>query len=91
MADQVTLKKRAIKALENINDPFIPTLKRQYIIQQGILSYGKGRSGQRISLSDYRITYEILDEKLLIDVIEPGHRRGIHEYNSPYFLFQKKN
>jgi mRNA interferase RelE/StbE len=38
----------------------------------------KGRKGYRIRVGDYRI-YEIIDEILLIDVIDLGHRKDIYE------------
>ena len=39
----------------------------------------KGRDAYRIRVADYRIIYEILDEILLIDVIDLGHRKNIYK------------
>ena len=39
----------------------------------------KGRKGYRIRVGDYRVIYEILDDILLIDVIDLGHRKEIYE------------
>lgn len=39
----------------------------------------KGRSGYRIRIGDYRVIYEIFDGKLLIDVVDLGHRKDIYE------------
>lgn len=39
----------------------------------------KGRDGYRIRVANYRIIYEILDDVLLVDVIEIGHRKDIYE------------
>jgi mRNA interferase RelE/StbE len=38
----------------------------------------KGRKGYR-RVGDYRVIYEIIDEILLIDVIDLGHRKDIYE------------
>jgi mRNA interferase RelE/StbE len=35
--------------------------------------------GYRIRVGDYRITYDILDEILLITIIEVGHRSSIYK------------
>ena len=39
----------------------------------------KGRKGYRIRKGDYRILYDILDRKLIIDIIAAGHRKDIYE------------
>ena len=39
----------------------------------------KGRKGFRVRKGDYRIIYEILDRKLIIDIIAVGHRKDIYE------------
>ena len=38
----------------------------------------KGRDGYRIRIGDYGIVYQILDSKLLINVISIGHRKDIY-------------
>jgi mRNA interferase RelE/StbE len=38
----------------------------------------KGRLAWRIRVGDYRIIYEISDQKLIIVVIDVGHRRDIY-------------
>jgi mRNA interferase RelE/StbE len=38
----------------------------------------KGRPAWRIRVGDYRIIYEISDQKLIIVVIDVGHRRDIY-------------
>ncbi|MDR0979771.1 MAG: type II toxin-antitoxin system RelE/ParE family toxin [Candidatus Nomurabacteria bacterium] len=37
-----------------------------------------GRSGWRLRIENYRVIYEILDEILLIEVVEVGHRREVY-------------
>ncbi|CAM3933610.1 type II toxin-antitoxin system RelE family toxin [Flavobacterium weaverense] len=39
----------------------------------------KGRKGYRIRVGDYRVIYEIIDDILLIDVVDLGHRKDIYE------------
>ena len=39
----------------------------------------KGRDGYRIRKGDYRIIYDIYDNKLVIQIIAAGHRKDIYE------------
>jgi len=84
VAYQVTLKKRAIKALEDINEPYYSNVKAAiYALANNPRPKGykklKGRDGYRIRVADYRIIYDILDKILLVDVIDLGHRKDIYE------------
>lgn len=84
MAYQVTLKKRALKALEGINEPYYSKIKEAiYSLADNPRPQGykrlKGRDGYRIRVADYRIIYDIFDNILLVDVIELGHRKDIYE------------
>lgn len=38
----------------------------------------KGRPGLRVRVGNFRIIYTIEDDKLLIVVVKPGHRREIY-------------
>ena len=38
----------------------------------------KGRDGYIIRVGDYRIIYEIIDNLLIVNVIELGHRKDIY-------------
>jgi mRNA interferase RelE/StbE len=83
MVYQVTLKKRAIKALEKINEPYYSNIKETiYSLADNPRPIGyiklKGREGYRIRVADYRIIYEILDNILIVDVIDIGHRKDIY-------------
>jgi len=80
---QVTIKKHALRSLEDIQEPYFSN------IQADICSLAKdptppgykklkGRNGYRIRASDYRIIYEVFDKVLLIDVINLGHRKDIY-------------
>jgi mRNA interferase RelE/StbE len=78
------LRKRAIKALENIPDPYYSNIKEAiYSLAENPRPQGykklKGRTAYRIRVADYRIIYDISDDILLIDVIDLGHRREIYD------------
>jgi len=84
MAYSITLKKKAIKALIKINEPYYSGIKTAiYHLAENPKPQGykklKGRSGFRIRVGDYRIIYEVFDDMLLIDVIDLGHRKDIYE------------
>lgn len=38
----------------------------------------KGRRGYRIRVGDYQVVYEVEDDKLLVLIIDVGHRREIY-------------
>lgn len=84
MIYNVTVKKRAIKALEEINDPYYFNIKKAiYNLANNPRPAGckklKGRDSYRIRVANYRIIYEIFDNILLVDVIDLGHRKDIYE------------
>ncbi len=84
MAFKITLKKRAIKALQKINEPFYSNIKSAiYSLADNPRPQGykklRNRDGYRIRVGDYRIIYDIFDKELLIDVIDLGHRKDIYE------------
>jgi len=84
MAYQVTLRKRVIKALEKINEPYYSHIKEAiYNLADQPRPAGykklKGRDGYRIRVADYRIIYVISDAVLIVDVIDLGHRKDIYE------------
>jgi mRNA interferase RelE/StbE len=84
VAYQVTLKQRAIKALQSINEPYYSNIKEAiYSLTNNPRPQGyrklKGRDGYRIRVSDYRIIYDIFDNLLLVAIIDLGHRKDIIE------------
>lgn len=84
MPFRVTLKKRAIKALTKITEPYYSNIKDAiYGLSHNPRPQGykklKGRNGYRIRVADYRIIYEVFDDELLVDVINLGHRKDIYE------------
>jgi len=84
MVYEITLKRRAIKALESINEPYYSNLKLAIFAladnprPQGYKKL-KARDGYRIRVGNYRIIYDIFDHILLVDVIEVGHRKDIYD------------
>ena len=83
MTYQIRIKKRAIKALTKINEPYYTHIKQAiYSLQDNPRPQGykklKGRDAYRIRVANYRIIYEIFDTKLLVDVITIGHRKNIY-------------
>lgn len=83
MAYNVILKKRVIKTLEKINEPYYSNIKEAiYSLANNPRPSGykklKGRDGYRIRVADYRIIYDIFDDVLFVDVIDIGHRKDIY-------------
>ena len=81
---QITLRKRAIKALEHIDEPYYSNIKEAiYSLAENPRPQGykrlKGRTAYRIRVADYRIIYDIFDGILLVDVIDLGHRKDIYD------------
>jgi mRNA interferase RelE/StbE len=84
MPYQITIKKKAIKALQEISEPYYSNIKNTiYDLADNPRPHGykklKGRNGFRIRVADYRIIYEIFDNTLVVDVINIGHRREIYD------------
>lgn len=83
MAYQITIRKKAAKILEDINEPYYSKIKKSiYNLSNNPrpdeCKKLKGRNGYRIRVADYRIIYEIFDDNLIIDVITLGHRKDIY-------------
>ncbi|MFY7911116.1 MAG: type II toxin-antitoxin system RelE family toxin [Emticicia sp.] len=81
---ELVIEKRVLKELAKISDP------DYFKIREAILALAdnprpngyiklKGRNAFRIRQGNYRIIYEIIDKKLLVHVIELGHRKEIYE------------
>ena len=85
MPYQLTIKPKAIKALEKINEPDYSTIKAAiYNLADNPRPQGykklKGRDAYRIRSGDYRIIYSIFDKILTVDIIAIGHRKDIYEH-----------
>lgn len=84
MAYTITLKKKAIKALTKINEPYYSAIKTAiYNLAENPRPNGykklKGRDGYRIRVGTYRIIYDIFDTTLVVDVVNIGSRGDIYE------------
>ncbi len=83
MGYQIRIKKRVIKTLAKINEPYFTQIKQAiYNLQYNPRPRGyiklKGRDAYRIRVANYRIIYEIFDAELIVDVIAIGHRKDIY-------------
>jgi mRNA interferase RelE/StbE len=84
MTFTVTLMPRAMKALEKINEPFYSNIKSAiYSLAENPRPNGyrklRGRLGYRLRVADYRIIYNIIDNELIVNVINIGHRKDVYE------------
>ena len=84
MSFSITFSKQAIKALDQINEPFFSTIKESILaLAENPRPFGykqlKGRNGFRIRIGNYRVIYEIYNEILLIEIIAIGHRKDIYD------------
>jgi mRNA interferase RelE/StbE len=86
MQYKVDVENRAAKVLSKIDEPVYSRIKA--IILN--LAYNprpmgciklKGRDAYRIRTGDYRIIYEIIDNRLIINIITIGHRKDIYKNN----------
>ena len=84
MVYQVTIKKKVLKVLEDINEPYYSSIKNaiQNLADnprpRGYKKL-KDRTGYRIHVADYRIIYEVFDNILIVDVINIGHRQDVYK------------
>lgn len=84
MLYNIVLKKRVLKALHKIDEPYYSNIKKTiYSLKNNPRPIGylklKNRSGFRIRIDDYRVIYEIYDDILSVEVLEIGHRRDIYD------------
>jgi mRNA interferase RelE/StbE len=84
MPYRVTLKKKAIKSLTKINEPYYSNVKEAiYALANNPRPSGckklKGRDAYRIRIANYRAIYEINDEILLVDIVDVGHRKEVYK------------
>lgn len=84
MAYHVEIRKSAIKKLSKINEPYYSNIKNDILnLSENPRPPGckklKGRNGFRIRVANYRVIYEVIDHKLIVDVFEIGHRKDIYK------------
>ena len=81
---ELQYKKKAIKALAKINEPYFSAILKAIDAladNPRPLGYKKltGRSGYRIRVGTYRIIYDIFDNKLIVEIVNVGSRGDIYE------------
>lgn len=81
---ELQYKKKAIKALVKINDPYYSAiLEAIEALAENPRPYGckklTDRPGYRIRVGTYRIIYSILDTTLIVEIINIGSRGDVYE------------
>lgn len=80
---ELQYKKKAIKAIARINEPFYSKIIEainSLAVNPRPNGYKKltGRDGYRIRVGNYRILYDIFDTKLVIEIVNVGIRGDIY-------------
>ena len=83
MTYKVEVEKKAAKALEKIDEPDYYRIKAAILnLANDPRPYGyiklKGRDAYRITVGTYRIIYEIIDNRLIVNVVAVGHRKDVY-------------
>lgn len=81
---ELQYKKKAIKALSIINEPFYSNIIQAIDdLVENPKPFGykklKGRVGYRIRVGNYRVIYEIFNNNLIIEIVNVGSRGGIYQ------------
>lgn len=81
---EIQYKKKAIKALAKINDPYYSAIIKaidELAENPRPMGYKKltGRNGYRIRVGTYRIIYDIFETSLIIEIVNIGSRGEIYE------------
>ena len=80
---EIQYKKKAIRALVKINEPFYSTIIEAIdALAKNPLPKGykklMGRNGYRICVGQYRIIYDIFDTHLIIEIVNIGVRGDVY-------------
>jgi mRNA interferase RelE/StbE len=81
---ELQFKKKAIKALSTINEPFYSNIIKEIDdLIENPRPFGykklKGRTGYRIRVGTYRVIYDILDNNLIVEIVNIGSRGRIYQ------------
>lgn len=81
---ELQFKKKAIKALSKINDPYYTNIIEAIdSLAENPRPFGykklTGRDGYRIRVGTYRVIYDIFDTQLIIEIVNVGIRGDIYE------------
>lgn len=79
---ELEYKKKAIKALAKINEPYYTAiLEAIEMLAENPRPFGyiklSGWKGYRIRVGTYRIIYDIYDTKLIVEIVNVGFRGGV--------------
>jgi mRNA interferase RelE/StbE len=81
---ELQYKKKAIKALAKINDPYYTNIIEAIdSLVENPRPHGckklTGRDGYRIRVGTYRIIYDIFDTRLVVEIVNLGRWGDIYE------------
>lgn len=81
---ELRFKKKAIKALTKINNPYYSAIIEAIEkLAHDPRPFGckklTGRVGYRVRVGSYRVIYEIFDSHLVIEIVNVGSRGGVYE------------
>lgn len=84
MSYSVVISEYALKQLKKLDKSMIPKIKEAIsALQENPRPFGykklKGEDAYRIRLGNYRVIYEIHDNKLIVVVIDIDHRKQIYK------------
>ncbi|MBN2769616.1 MAG: type II toxin-antitoxin system RelE/ParE family toxin [Spirochaetes bacterium] len=80
----VFIERYAQKQILKLDKKVIPVIKSAIAsLAENPRPYGykklKGEDAYRIRVSDYRIIYEINDDRIIVTVVSVGHRKDIYK------------
>jgi mRNA interferase RelE/StbE len=78
---QIVLSRKAQKQLDKFSDTIAqPIFDAITGLEKNPIGYKKlkGRESFRIRVGNYRIIYEIFENKLIVEVVTLGHRKDIY-------------
>lgn len=78
------IRRKAEKFLEKLSEPEYSQIKSTMLaLTEDPRPFGykklKGIEAYRVRSGNYRIIYEIVDEHLIVEIINIGHRKNIYE------------
>ena len=84
MVNSINFSRHTIKGLAAIHEPYFSKIKTEIVAlstNPKPIGYKKlkGENAYKIRIGDYRVIYEILDEILIIELIDIGHRKNIYK------------
>ena len=84
MSYKLLITRNAQKEMANLDNQYIKQIKSDInLLSEEPRPFGysklKGRDGYRIKSGDYRVIYEIDDDKLEITILHVGHRKDVYK------------